>query len=67
MLDSFDVPPPVPAPWPEPDDPLDALTEADVAWLDLMADVLPRSMPVDGCSWWTRPWSSWITMEKVRG
>lgn len=57
------------APWLPPDDPLDALTVADVAWLDKMADVLPRSLPVDGSSWWrlVRPHQSWITSEQVRG
>jgi hypothetical protein len=34
------------------DDPLDALTPTDVAWLEQMADVLPRSMPVAGTTWW---------------
>src|SRR4051812_41257738 len=34
------------------DDPLAALTPADRAWLDRMADGLPRSMPVAGSSRW---------------
>jgi hypothetical protein len=38
------------SPW-EPR-PLDLLTDEDRAWLDAMADVLPRTMPVDGSSWW---------------
>jgi hypothetical protein len=33
-------------------DPLAALTDADRAWLDRMAEELPRSMPVAGSSWW---------------
>jgi hypothetical protein len=32
--------------------PPDCLTDEDRAWLDLMSDVLPRSMPVEGSSWW---------------
>lgn len=34
------------------DDPLAALTDDDRAWLDRMADVLPRALPVAGSSWW---------------
>jgi hypothetical protein len=33
-------------------DPLAALTDADRAWLDRMADVLPPELPVTGSSWW---------------
>lgn len=53
---------------PVPDCALDALTPADVEWLDRMADVLPQTMPVDGSSWWRLTWwDPWITMETVRG
>lgn len=34
------------------DDPLAALTDDDRAWLDCMAEDLPRSLPVAGSSWW---------------
>jgi hypothetical protein len=56
-------------PWVPLEDPLDALTPADVDWLERMADVLPRSMPVAGTRLWrdTRPFVSWITTETVRG
>lgn len=54
MLDSFDVPPPVPVRVLDGEayDTLLALTDEDRAWLDRMAEGLPRSMPVDGSSWW---------------
>lgn len=54
MIDSFDVPPPVPVRLLDEAtyDALLALTDDDRAWLDRMAEGLPRSMPVDGSSWW---------------
>jgi hypothetical protein len=44
---------------PAPDDPLRTLTDADRAWLDRMADVLPHHLVVRGSTrwlyWWVEP------------